>query len=284
MQISTTRFRGTNYKRGVKNISTKILSGKRQKFILSVFLLSMGLFIAEYVLGKFGIYIVFGLAISTSALLFLSLRGDLRENFTPQIFILPFFYSLSMGLFYLLVPARLFTRIAVTSLYAVGLYSLFLSQNIFTVSSIRTIALLSGARTVTLVITLLSYFFLSNVVFSLHLNVVLTLIFIFIYSFLMVLQSIWTHTLEPKPFAQIFWVLSLSICLVEISLFLWFRPSSPTVLALFLTGMFYVLVGLSQAWFEKRLFRSVILEYFWVAFIAFMFLIFFSNLSGILQS
>ena len=65
-----------------------------------------------------------------------------------------------------------------TSLYALGLYSLFLSQNIFTVSSIRTIALLSGARTVSLVLTLLSFFFLSNVVFSFHINIFLTLLLI----------------------------------------------------------------------------------------------------------
>ena len=60
-------------------------------------------------------------------------------------------------------------------------------------------------------------------------------------------------------------MLSLTFCLVEVALFLWFRQASPTVLALFLTSIFYVLIGLTQAWFEKRLFRSVILEYFWVS-------------------
>jgi len=93
----------------------------------------------------------------------------------------------------------------------------------------------------------------------------------------MITQSIWRYSLEKNPFAEVFWVLSLSICLVEISLFLWFRAGSPTVLALFLTAMFYVLIGLSQAWFEKRLFRSVILEYFWVTFVAFTFLVLFAN-------
>ena len=91
-----------------------------------------------------------------------------------------------------------------TTLYALGLYSLFLSQNIFTVSSIRTIALLSGARTVSLVLTLLSYFFISNVVFSFHINFFITLIIIFLYTFPLVLQSIWVHTLEKKVFAHIF--------------------------------------------------------------------------------
>jgi hypothetical protein len=184
---------------------------------------------------------------------------------------------LAVGLFYLLVPARLLTRVGITSLYAVGLYSLFLSQNIFTVSSIRTIALLSGARTVSLVLTLLSYFFLSNVVFSFHIKVFITLLIIFIYTFLIVLQAIWTYTLEKNPLPEIFWTLSLTICLVEIAFFLWFRPGSPTVLALFLSAIFYVLIGLTHAWFEKRLFRGVILEYFWLTVVSFIFLVLFTN-------
>ena len=268
---------GRGQRKKIKTLLSGKLINKRQKFILSVIILSLGLFIAELFLGKSGIYIVFALSFLTIFFLYFSLRQDLKDNFTLSVFILPFLYSLSVGLFYLLVPARFLTRIGMTSLYALGLYSLFLSQNIFTVSSIRTIALLSGARTVSLVLTLLSYFFISNVVFSFHINVFITLVLIFAYTFPMVLQAIWIHTLEKNPLAERFWVLSLTICLVEIALFLWFGPSSPTVSALFLTAIFYVLVGLTQAWFEKRLFRSVILEYFWITVVSFIFLIVFTN-------
>lgn len=254
-----------------------ILSSKRQKFIISVVILSVGLFSSEYILGKSAISMIFVLSILTSVFLYIGLKEDLKGNFSWQVFILPFFYSLAVGLFYLLVPARLITRIGMTSLYALGLYSLYLSQNIFTVSSIRTIALLSGARTVSLVLTLLSFFFISNVVFSFHINVFITLLLIFIYSFLIVLQAIWTYTLEKNPLSEIFWTLSLTFCLSEIALFLWFRQGSPTVLALFLSAIFYVLIGLTHAWFEKRLFRGVILEYFWVTVISFIFLVLFTN-------
>jgi hypothetical protein len=268
---------GKIQRKKIRSFLARALFSKRQRFILAVVILSLGLFVSEYILGKSAISIVFILALLTIVFLFLTLRDDLKDNFSPQIFILPFFYSLAVGLFYLLVPARMITRVGITSLYALGLYSLFLSENIFTVSSIRTIALLSGARTVSLVLTLLSFFFLSNVVFSFHINILITLLLIFVYSFLIVLQSIWTYTLEKNPLSEIFWVLSLTFCLVEIALFLWFRQGSPTVLALFLTAIFYVLIGLTQAWFEKRLFRGVILEYFWVTVISFIFLILFTN-------
>lgn len=252
-------------------------TNKRQKFIAFTFFLSAALFTSEYILGKSAVIMVFAIAALTSISLFMSIRGDLKENFSPQVFILPFFYSLAIGLFYLLIPARFITRIGMTFLYALGLYSLFLSQNIFIVSAIRTIQLLSGARTVSLVLTLLSYFFLSNVVFSLHLNFFFTIILVFLYSFPLVLQSVWTYTLEKGVFSQVFWVSTLTIVLVEVAAFLWFHISTPTVIALFLTSIFYVTLGLSHAWLERRLFRSVILEYFWLSVIAFIFLIFFSS-------
>ncbi len=253
-------------------------TNKRQKFFLSVVILSIGLFIAEYVLGRSGIILVLILSFLTSFFLYLSLRQDLKENFTPQVLILPFFYTLALGLFYLLVPARLLTRFAMTFLYALGLYSLFLSENIFTVSAIRTIQLLSGARTISLVLTMLSYFFISNVVFSFHTNIFITLILVTLYTFPIVMHSVWTYAQEKSLFSQVFWVLTITICLVEVAVFLWFSQGSPTVLALFLTAIFYVILGLTHAWFERRLFRGVILEYFWVTVISFIFLTLFSGI------
>ena len=255
----------------------RFLLSKRQKLVLSVILLSIGLFTSEYFLGKSGIYIIFVLAFLTNLFLYISLKGDLKNNFLPQIFILPFFYSIAFGLFYFLVPARMLTRIIMTTLYTIGLYSLFLSENIFTVSSMRTIALLSGARTVALTITLISYFFLSNVVFTLHLNVLITLVIIFIYTFPLVLHSLWTHTLEKSLRSEIFWVLFLTICLFELSIVLWFWPSTPTLIALFLTGVFYTLIGLSHAWFDKKLFKAVIWEYILVSIIVFAALVIYTS-------
>ncbi len=269
-------YKGISRMAGNRLHKFKLLS-KRQRLIVSVILLSLGLFATEYFLGRSALYTVVILSVVTDIFLFLSLREDLKDNFWPQIFILPFLYSLAFGLFYLLVPARLLTRIAMTSLYALGLYSLFLSENIFTVSAVRTIALLSSARTVVFALTLLSYFFLANVIFTFHINVILTLLFIFGFSFPLVLNSIWIYTLERKLFANVLWVFSLALCLFEIAIMLWFWPSLPTVIALFLTGIFYSIVGLSQAWFEKRLFKSVIVEYIWVALVVFVVLTIFTT-------
>lgn len=249
---------------------------KRQKFIITVIILSLSLFFSEQLFGRGGIYIAFFLSLFTGLFVYWTEREDLKDNFSPQVFILPLFYTLSCALFYFLVPARLITRLGMTSLYALGLYSLLLSENIFIVSSIRTIALLSSARTVSFIVTLLSYFFMANVVFSLHLNIVLTLIFVFLFSFPLILHSIWSHTLEKDFRLNIEWVIFIAICIVETSLVLWFWSTTPTMIGLFLAGLYYILVGISQVWLDKRLFKGVMWEYIWVAVIVFIVFITFS--------
>lgn len=249
---------------------------KRQKFIISVVILSLILFFSEQLFGKGGIYIAIVLSILTDVFVFWAIKKDLESNFSLQVFILPLLYTLACALFYFLVPVRFLTRVGMTSLYAFGLYSLFLSENIFIVSSIRTIALLSSARTVSFIVTLLSYFFLANVVFSLHFNIILTLGLVFAFSYPLIVHSIWSHTLDKNLRSHAPWIFLIALCLVETALVLWFWPTTPTLIALFLTCLFYILIGISQIWLDKRLFKGVMWEYIWVSVIVFLVFITFS--------
>jgi hypothetical protein len=250
---------------------------KRQKFILSVTLLSILLFITEFQFGKSGLFIGIMLSVLTDMCLFWAIREDLNETNGFVVFILPFFYSLAFGSFYFLIPGRIIFRLLLTLLYAFGLYSLFLSQNIFVVSSIRTIQLLSGARIVSFVITLLSYFFFSNIVYSLHIFVLYEVLLVAIYTYLLSFHSIWTYSLQKTAYSTPLWVLGMTTCLAEIGTAVWFWPTSPTIISIFLTGIFYVIAGLSHVWLEKRLFRNVLWEYTWVCVIVFFMLIIFTQ-------
>ncbi len=251
--------------------------GKRQKFIISIIILSVGLFILEYLFTRFGFYVAFLIAGLSDALLYWSLRKDLKENFYYQTFILPFLYCLSFGLFYFLEPALLRTRIITTALFSIGLYSLFLSENIFIVASIRTIALLNGARIVTFVVTLISYFFITNIIFSLRTNIFITAILIAVFSFLFLIHAIWTYTFEKDIRKDSIWLITFTACFTELATLLWFWPTSSTFTALFMTAAFYTLVGLSHVWLDKKLFKGVLWEYVWVACFAFFILIWFTQ-------
>lgn len=257
-----------------------IIITKRQKFIASVGILSVLLFLSEQLFGKSDFYITILLSLFAAFLFIFCEFPDIRRNYPLYLFTIPLFlFTLSIGLFYFLIPARILTRLLITIFYAIGLYSLFLSQNIFIVASLRTIPLLSGARIVSFVTTFVSYLLLDIVVFTLHLSLPLTALFIFLYSFLAVLQSI-AISYEKSLKRTILWVLALSLALVEIAVILWFWPASPTMIAIFLAVFFNTIVGLSRTWLEKRLFKGALWEYIWMTVVVLFILLAFSSWRG----
>ena len=145
------------------------------------------------------------------------------------------------------------------------------------VSSVRTIQLLSGARIVSFVITLISYFFLTNIIFTFHVTIFPVIVLMVVYTYLLVFHSLWSYTLQKITQPMSVWVSVLTVCMVETGIMVWFWPSNPTVIALFLTGFFYTLVGLSHIWFEKKLFKGVLWEYVWVGCIVFFMLLIFTQ-------
>jgi hypothetical protein len=251
--------------------------GKRQKFVLAVCILSLGLFFTEYQLTRWGLIVTLILPFLTVLFLLWAIFADLKENKLFQVIILPFIYTFAFGFFYLLTPTSFVVRLLLTAIYAFGLYSLFLSQNIFIVSSSRTIQLLSGARIVSFVITLISYFFLSNIAFSFHIIIFPVIAVIAVYTYLLIYHSLWTYTLQKYSQPILIWVSALTACVIEVASLVWFWPSSPTVTALFLTGFVYAIVGLSHIWLEKRFFKGILWEYVWVGTIVFFVLLLFTQ-------
>ncbi len=251
---------------------------KRQKFVISVLILSAGLFLTEFLGGFTLIISAFALSLFTVAFLYLSLRDDIKGTFYYPILILPFVFTLSFVLFYPLIPARFITRTILTLFYAFGSYSLFLTQNIFAVSAIRTINLMRSARIVSFVLTILTLFLLTSVIFSLRLPIFLSPFLVFVIIFLLNFQSLWTYSLNRDFVPEgLFLSLFTSICLTELSIVLNLWPINGSIYSIFLTGVFYAYSGLSHAWVEKRLFKGVLWEYIWVGFMAVLILVFFSK-------
>lgn len=252
---------------------------KRQRFVISVGVLSIGLFSSEYLFSGYGVLFAGILAVVSDVFVILSLGEDLTNNFSLFPLILPFLWSLSFGFFYFLAPARLLTRLVLTTLFAIGMYSVLLSENIFVVGSSKTIALVSSARIVTFVISLIAYFFVSNTIFSFRLGIIPLLSLFALFTFLFFLNNVWTYTLGKSVKEDLLWDGVVTLCLTEFAAVLWFWPTPPTVFALFLTAIFYVFTGLTHVWLDKRLFRGVLWEYAWVLIVAVFVLMWFSNWS-----
>lgn len=260
------------------NLRLLLNLNKREKFVLAVIILSLSLFIAEFYISVNIIWVGLGLAFLTDLFLFFIIRHDIKLSSSYPIFILPFFYTLAFSLFYTLVPERLISRLVITSLYAFGLYSLFLSENIFIVSAIRTINLLRSARIVSFVITILVLFFMVNFIFSLRLPIYITPFLTAVVIFFLNYQSLWTYSLEKQMLREILlYSIIISLAMFELSLGLSIWPVDAQIYSLFVTGIFYMYSGLLHYWIEKRLFGGILWEYIWVGVLSFLVLIFFSR-------
>ncbi len=241
------------------------LFDKKQRIVFSVFFLSVLFFSATRLVNVTeGVVTALGLSVLAVAFLLWGVYTEFLQHKPYQCFVLPFLFTLSITLFSFLIPQRISTHLLLTLIFAIGIYALYLSENIFVVATERTIPLASSARSVSQIIVLVTYFFLSDSIFSLRLNLLLTMILFLIVTTGICVHAIWSYTLEEKIRTGLLWVCVLSACMLGFESVLWFWPTSPTITALFLSIILYVLTGLSHYWLDRRLFKNIIVEYLWV--------------------
>lgn len=212
-----------------------------------------------------------GLGAITALLFVWCLFEGLGINMTLMALIVPILFTLGVGLFWFLLPVNVFARIPVVILYGVGMYSLCLTSNIYTVAAIRTIALLRAAKGVGFVLTLLTLFLLFDAVLSLRSSVYITTLSIGLISFPLFLQGLWSAQLKRGLDMRLL-VMSLvfSLALAEVAISLHFWPVTVVVGSLFLTIAAYMLLGLGQAKIEARLFSQTVRDYFLVGILVFI--------------
>jgi len=251
---------------------------KRRKFILSSLLLTLGLGFLAF--GRFANrYLAIAVWSALCIPLYLwSLLEGLVGWIWLLVWILPVFFTLGVGLFYFLLPTSLLTAIPIILLYFLGIYALFLSENIFTVASQRTIQLYRSASAIVYLLTLFTCFLLYDTVFSFRLPFWGNFGWVLVISFFLFLHFVWTVELEEKVSKKVFkFAFVLALILAEMALALSFWPSGIALSSLFLTAVAYVLLGLTQAEFADRLFKNTIREYLIVGFGVFLILLFYTS-------
>lgn len=200
-----------------------------------------------------------------------SLREGLGNNMTLLTLLLPLLFTVSVGLFWFLLPSSIFTRIPIVIFYGIGIYSLCLTANIFTVSAIRTIALLRAARGVGFVLTLVTSFLIYDTILSLHANIFLTSLLVAAFTFGLMFQGLWTVLLTRNIDRNLLTMsLISSLIMGEIAASLFFWPVKITVGSLFFTVALYMLLGLGQAKLEGKLFVQTIREYLFLGMVVFI--------------
>ncbi len=235
---------------------------KRQKIVITAGLLTIGLLSTQLVDFNLRFSFIAGLCIASYFLSLWSLWEGLNLTKALILLILPVFFTAAVSSFYFLLPVRWLTRLPVASAFGLMFYLLLLAQNVFNVASIRTIPLYRAASTASFLFTLLSAFFIFNVVYAFNLLFIWNGLVILLLSFPLILQSYWTITMDDRISTQVFvQSLVLSFILAELAFSFSFWPMPTTIWSLSLSSSIYVLLGLTTQIIRGKSNKRVVWEY-----------------------
>lgn len=261
---------------------------KRQKIILACIVLTIGLVSTQLV--DFSLRFIFlGLLGVLAYLLSLwALWEGLNEPSSAArktkalvLLILPTFYALAVGSFYFLLPIRWLTRLPIALFFGLSFYLLLLSENVFNVASIRTIPLYRAASTANFLFTLITTFFLFNVIHAFNLAFFWNGLLVAAVSFPLILQTLWSIDMADKLESEVFFhSLILSLVLGELGIVLSFWPLTTVMWSLSLASAMYVILGLLTQHLKSRLTPRIVGEYLLVGAGVLLFCFFTTSWSG----
>ena len=235
---------------------------KRQKIIITAFLLTIGLLSTQLVNFNLRFKFMAGLGGLSYVLSFWALWEGINKTKAFVLMILPTFFTIAVASFYFLLPVRWLTRLPIAVLFGVLFYLLLLAQNVFNVASIRTIPLYRAASTAAFLFTLLSAFFIFNVIYAFNLMFFWNGLAVGLISFPLILQVLWSIQMEDRVAIQILiYSFILSLSLGELALSFSFWPMATTIWSLALSSAMYVLLGLTTQVLRGKVNRRVVLEY-----------------------
>lgn len=244
---------------------------KRQKIIITSAILTIGLISTQLVDFNLRFKFIAGLSVLAVFLSLWSLREGLNLTKAWMLMILPIFFTMALSSFYFLLPIRWLTRLPVAFAFGLMFYLLLLAQNVFNVAAIRTIPLYRAASTASFLFTLLSAFFIYNVIFAFNLLFLWNGLAVFLISFPLILQVLWSIGMEDRVSAAIIvQSLILSLCLGELALGFSFWPMHPTIWSLSLSSAMYVFLGLTTQVLKGRENRRVVWEYLGIGVVVLM--------------
>ena len=250
---------------------------RREKFVITSILLSLGLVAIQFV-GQDWRYLSIGALMIVSYFMSAwALSDDLQPHEWLTILPFPPMYAGAVGLFYFLLPENLVTRISVLLLFGVGMYALFLTSNIYSVAKGRNIQLLYAAHAIGLFFGLLTSLLFTNAIFSLRLPFYSNALLVGVVHWPIIFMSLWSMKLEDFINKEILAYTALfTLIIMEFVILMSFLPMQIWNSALFIMSFLYVGLGVLHSFLRGRLFKNTINEYSLVAvFMGILFMVLF---------
>jgi hypothetical protein len=255
----------------LKRWDRRLSLSKRQEFVIITGILTTALMLTQLAPADWRYPMVVFMSVLTYGLCALALREDLKGAEWVTLLTLPTLFTAAVGLFYFLLPARWLTRVPIASLYAVGMYALLLTENIYNVAATRTIGLLRVGHSVGLLLSLATYFLLVQSVYAFRFFPFVNALIVAPITYLLTLQALWAMELDAKVGKSVRDItLMITVVCMELSWVFSLWPVHTTMQALFLTTCFYSLTGMGQQYLTDRLYKRTVWEFFGVVAIVFV--------------
>lgn len=261
-----------NRRHNTSSFFARFALSKRQRYALTTIILTAGLLATQLVSFDKRLEMVLGLSAVSYLTSAWALREDLGGVEWITLLILPTMYTASVAVFYFLLPVRWLTRLPTAFIFAVGMYALLLTENIYNVAAERSIQLVRAAHSIGLLLTLMTAFLFFNTLFSFRLPFYQNGFFAGLIAFPLILQALWSVYLSERsiPKSAWFYTFGSALLIIEAAIFLSFWPVKGSIASLYLTALLYTLVGIGQQRILERLFKGVLRELIIVSSVVFV--------------
>lgn len=235
---------------------------KRRKFLLASAVMTLAMLSIQWVPVDYRYVAILGLFLLGYLISAWALLDDLKGVEWITVLVPPTFYSTAMALFNFLLPEAFISRLLVVVVYAVGLYAMYLTMNIYSIAAIRTIQLLRAANAVGFLLTIFTLIQLFNWVFSLQQPYWANFLLVMGLSWPIFFSSYWSVKLERNVSFESFSMSAITaLILAQAAVMLSFLPVTVWIGSLFISTMAYVSLGMVQHGLSDRLFIRTVYEY-----------------------
>jgi hypothetical protein len=235
---------------------------RREKFfisslLLSGLLLSIQAFPLEWRMPVSAAFMVITYFVTAWAL-----SDNLNRHEWLTILPMPALFAGSVAFFYTLLPATLISRAAVFIVFAIGMYALLLTDNIYSVAKGRSIQLLHAAHAVGFFFMMFASLLFTETIYSMRLPFYLIGILIFIVHFPICFVSLWTMQVKEVITREVIaYSLLFSLLLAEFAVAFALMPLSVWNSSLLIMALLYVTISYVRSILLGRLFARTFTEY-----------------------
>lgn len=235
------------------------------------------------ILGAFGFYLYLGLSVESKyfglmllvamvAFIFwfgLGIIFNGSVDTKVMTILLPILWTIGFGMFSALLPVNWLNYLLLSISFGLVLYVIFLSENVFLVAiGYKTVPLYRAAYTVSLILTLLTSFFVFNSLFSFKLPFFGNMLATLVLGLLIFWYQYWSVAIElpddGKEKGRWPYIIVPVLLLTEFAGILSFWPVGIFKGSVYLVAVIYTISGLLQAEIRDRLFRGVVVNYAYI--------------------